>query len=166
MEKEHNKKKGTLWQIIMFYLVSGIVTIVDLAVFSLCSYLVFKGFQDIGVQWWLLDYTVENGGLCALLSLAVSFAVSQSVNFLLQRKVTFTATSNVVFSAIMYAIMVIGIYFLIIWLPTLYYADFVSWFGATWGPILVKISTQLISCLIQFPMNKWVIMRSDKNENP
>ena len=154
--------KPTLWELVVFYLMGGIVMVVDLGAFALFNYLLFTKLRGVAVQWWLFDYTVDNGGLCALLSLACSFALSQTVNFFLQRKVTFGATSNVLYSAVMYAVMVIGVYFLILWLPTFFYAPVCRLLGDGLGSFVVKLATEFISALIQFPMNKWVIMRSDK----
>lgn len=152
-------KAQTLWEFIMFLLVGGVTSLVDLGVFSLCNYLIFSAYRGIPFRWWLLDYGPENGGLCAFLSFAVSFAVAQAVNFFLQRKATFGATNDVRKSAILYAVMVVGVYFFILWLPTLIGAPIYAWLGAGLGAIALKLLSQLLSALIQFPINKWVIMR-------
>lgn len=155
------EKTQTLWELIMFFLMSGITTIVDLGVFALCNFLIFASLKNTPFSWWLLDYNVNNGGMCAFLSFAVSFAISQTVNFFLQRKATFSATNNVAKSAVMYAIMVIAVYCLCLWLPTIISAPIYALLGASLGAIVVKLLLQLVSALIQFPINKWVIMRKD-----
>ncbi len=159
--KDVEKKNQTLWQFIKFTLMSGVTTIVDLGVFSLLNYGLFAGYKTTGFRWWLFDYRVENGGLTPFLSLLVSFAVSQTVNFFLQRKVTFAATNNKLYSGILYAIMVIAVYFLTLWLPTLFIEPLYAAVGANWGGIITKMATMTISFIIQFPMNKWVIMKKD-----
>lgn len=151
-------KAQTMWEIIVFYLMSGITTVVDLAAFALFNYLVFTAFRNVDFHWWLLDYSVANGGLCAMLSMACSFAVSQTVNFFLQRKVTFGASNNVLRSAVMYAVMVVSVFVLVLWLPTVLLEPMTAWLGAA-APMIVKLITQFVSALIQFPINKWVIMK-------
>ncbi len=153
------EKHQTLWEYIKFTLMSLVTTIVDLGGFALLNYWLFANYRDIDFSWWLFDYRVQNGGLCAFLSLVISFAVSQTVNFILQRKVTFKATNNKLYSAVMYAIMVIAVYFLTLWLPTLFIEPLYAAVGENWGGIITKIICMTVSFLIQFPMNKWVIMR-------
>jgi len=163
-KRNFTKKNQTLWEIIKFTLMSLVTTIVDMGVFALLNYWLFVVYKDTSFNWWLFNYRVDNGGLTAFLSLLVSFAVSQMVNFILQRKVTFGATNNKLYSAIMYAIMVIGVYFFILWLPTLFIQPLYAAIGENWGGIITKMVSMTISFLIQFPMNKWVIMKKKKTE--
>ncbi len=153
------QRHETLWQLVMFILMSGITTLVDLGTFALCNFWIFSSLADRSFSWWLIDYTVANGGLTAFLSFAVSFAVSQTFNFFLQRKTTFKANNNVGKSAVMYAVMVIFVYFLQLYIPTLIRAPIVAAMGTTLGDLLIKVINMVISMLIQFPINKWVIMR-------
>lgn len=159
------ERHEALWELASFWLMGGVATVVDLGVFALCSYVLFRPLATDGVSWWLFDYSVENGGLAALLSFAASFAVSQTVNFFVQRKVTFAATNNVAASAVMYTVMVLGVYVFVMWLPTVIGAPVYAWLGAGAGAIAVKLICQFASFLIQFPINKWVIMRKrDKGD--
>lgn len=160
-----SQKNQTLWEFIKFTLMSLVTTFVDMGVFALLNYWLLVGYKDTDFSWWLFNYRVENGGLTAFLSLLVSFAVSQTVNFILQRKVTFGATNNKLYSALMYAIMVIAVYFFILWLPTLFIEPLYAAIGENWGGIITKMVCMTISFLIQFPMNKWVIMKKKKTED-
>lgn len=148
-----------LWQFVIFMLMSGITTVVDLGTFALCNFWIFASYRDRTFSWWLIDYTAKNGGLTAFLAFAVSFAVSQTFNFFLQRKTTFKANNNVARSALMYAVMVILVYFLQLYIPTLIREPIVLLIGATLGDLAVKMINMTISMLIQFPANKWLIMR-------
>jgi len=85
-------------------------------------------------------------------------------NFFLQRKTTFKANNNALYSGIMYAVMVIGVYFLQLWIPSLILAGIAAVIGANLGAMVVKFINMTISMLIQFPMNKWVIMRNNDGE--
>ncbi len=155
--------KKTFWQFILFLLMSLLTTGVDLGTFALLNYVIFVSLKTQPFQWFLFDYSVLNGGLCAFLSFAISFLLSQTFNFFIQRKVTFGANNRVVYSAIMYAIMVIGVFFFQLWIPTLVRDPLVSWVGENWADFIVKNMNMTVSFLIQFPMNKWVIMRHKKS---
>ena len=153
------QKHETAWQFIMFMLMSCITTVVDLGSFALFNFYIFLPFRDRSFSWWIIDYSIANGGQTAFFAFACSFAISQSFNFVLQRKTTFKANNNVAASAVMYAAMVIIVYFLQLYIPTLIRAPIAAFLGATIGDLLVKMINMTISMLIQFPVNKWVIMR-------
>ncbi len=155
--------KKTFWQFILFFLMSLVTTVVDLGTFSLLNYVVFVSLKTQAFQWFLFDYSILNGGLCAFLSFAISFMISQTFNFFIQRKVTFGANNRVAYSAIMYAIMVIGVFFFQLWIPTLVRDPLVSMVGENWADFIIKNMNMTVSFLIQFPMNKWVIMRHKKS---
>lgn len=153
-------KHATLWQFMMFNLMSGITTVVDFSTFALFNYWAFTSLRSQAFSWWIINYSIEDGGLCAFLAFALSFAISQTFNFFLQRKTTFKANNNVLYSAVMYAVMVIGVYFFQVWVPSLIQAGIASVLGTTLGAMVVKMINMTVSMLIQFPMNKWVIMRN------
>lgn len=152
-------KHATLWQAASFWLLGSIASVVDIGVFALCNYLIFARLADVDAVWWLFDYSVQNGGLAALISFAVSFALSQTVNFFVQRRLTFAATNNMALSGILFAITVLAVYVFVMWLPTVIAAPIYLALGASWGALAVKLICQFASFLIQFPINKWVIMR-------
>jgi putative flippase GtrA len=149
----------TIWQFVVYLLVGLITTGVELTSFSLLNFLVFVSFRDQPFSWWIINYSIESGGLTAFLAFAGSFAIAQTFNFFLQRKATFKANNNVAKSAVMYAIMIILVYFLQIYLPTLIRARMVSVLGTTIGDIATLMINMSVSMLIQFPVSKWLIMR-------
>lgn len=153
------RKHATLYQMLLSWLMGGVATIIDLGLFALLHYVVFVGLRGIGVKWWLFDYSAENGGLCALLAFAISFAAAQAVNFVLQRKAIFSAKTNVWASGVGYAVMVVLTYLLVLWLPTVLSTPIYRITGAAIGAIVVKLLCELLSFLIQFPLNKFVLMR-------
>jgi len=139
--------------------VGCITTVIELGSFVLFNFWIFLPYRYWSFSWWLMDYSVENGGVTMFLAVVLSFAIAQSFNFVVQRKATFQANNNVVRSAIVYAVMVILVYFLQLYLPTLIRAPFVKTFREPLGDILVKMISMTASMLIQFPISKWVIMR-------
>jgi len=157
-------KKKTLGQFILFFLFSIVTTVVDLGTFSLFNYVIFTKWKETPFQFWLFDYSVMNGGLCAFLSFSVSFVISQTFNFFIQRKATFKANNNVLVSGILYTVMVLSVFFLQLWIPTLIRGPIVAFMGNTWGDFIIKNLMMTLSFAIQFPMNKWVIMREVKKD--
>ena len=154
----HTRKK-TWFQFVLFTLMSLLTTLVDLGTFALLNYLVFASLASIDFQWWLFNYSVANGGLTAFLAFALSFVISQTVNFFLQRKVTFQATNNVLLSGLLYAAMVLMVFFLQLWVPTLVRAPLAQAIGEGWADLIVKNVNMTVSFLIQFPVSKYIIMR-------
>jgi len=153
------EKHETAWQFIMFNLMGSFTTIVDMGSFALFNFWIFTPYRDIAFSWWLIDYSVANGGLTAFLAFASSYAISQTFGFFIQRKTTFKANNNVAKSAVMYAVMVIIVYIIQLYIPTVVRASFVELMGNVIGDLAVKVLNMLISMLIKFPVNKWVIMR-------
>ena len=149
-----------LWQFVLFMLMSGVTTLVDLGTFALFNFWILAPYRATPFFWGPFCYGIESGGLTAFGAFAVSFAVSQTFNFFLQRKTTFQANNNVVSSAVMYAVMVIGVYFVQLFLPTLLRAPLVAIVGPTFGDLAMKLINMTVSMLIQFPLNKYVIMRN------
>ena len=162
--QEWKTKHLTLWQFVMFTLMSSITTVVDFGSFALFNYWVFTSLKEQPFTWSVINYSIEDGGLGAFLAFGLSFAISQTFNFFLQRKTTFKANNNALYSGIMYSVMVIGVYFLQLWIPSLILAGIAAVIGANLGAMVVKFINMTISMLIQFPMNKWVIMRNNDGE--
>lgn len=151
-----------LWQFILFMLMSGITTLVDLGTFLLFNFWLLEPYRDQAFLWGPFRYSVESGGLTAFGAFAASFAISQTFNFFLQRKTTFKANNNVASSAVMYAVMVICVYALQLYLPTLLRAPLAVLVGAAVADIAMKLINMTVSMAIQFPMNKYVIMRNSE----
>jgi putative flippase GtrA len=152
-------RKKTWFQFVLFTLMSLLTTLVDLGTFALFNYLIFTSLSSISFQWWLFDYSLANGGLTAFLAFALSFIISQTFNFFLQRKVTFQATNNVLLSGILYAVMVLVVFFLQLWVPTLVRTPLADAIGEGWADLIIKNVNMTVSFLIQFPVSKYVIMR-------
>ena len=152
-----------LWQFIMFMLMSGITTIIDFSSYFIFSFWVFKSYSQQAFDWWIINYSIEDGGLAAFYAFALSFAISQTFNFFLQRKTTFKATNNVAKSAVMYVVVVLFVYFLQLYIPSLIQSSISLLVGATLGGMIMKLINMTISMIIQFPANKYVIMKNNSS---
>lgn len=155
---EMKKPKG-IRQFIKYALIGIIASAVELGVFALLSLAVFPSLKDVDFRWWILDYSVERGGLGTFYAVVISFVFGQTVNFFVQRKATFKSNNNPVLSAVMYAVMVIAV-----WVFQMFIVGILTqWlsvpFGPTWGGISAKAASMTLSLAITFPLNKYVIMR-------
>jgi putative flippase GtrA len=155
-------KHYSLYQLLQYTLLSCITAAIDYGVFILLNYWVFDSLKTVDFHWWILNYTVSGevgGGMAGFLATTGSYAIAQVANFFIQRKRTFHATNNALFSGIMYTVMVIAGWFIQIWLAGILMRVFGGWVGQNWGDILAKVANNFISFSIQYPLNKWVIMK-------
>ncbi len=149
----------TLWQLLLFNLLSLCATLTDLAVFSLLDYWLLTPWKTISVKWWLIDYTPASGGLAALIATACAYLCAQAVNFFVQRKGTFQANNNAAASGALYFVMIVFIWFFQIWFSAVLLGWFLPLLGQYWGGLSMRLVNSLVSLIIQFPLNKYVIMR-------
>jgi putative flippase GtrA len=140
-----------------------VTTVVDLGTFSLFNYWILTRWKHVPFQFWLFDYSVVNGGLCAFFSFGLSFVMSQTFNFFIQRKATFKATNNVLYSGILYTLMILVVFTLSLVIPPLLRGPLAHLVGTSWADIIIKNVNMTVSFAIQFPMNKWVIMKGAKH---
>lgn len=148
-------------ELFTFLIVSSITSMVEFAVFAIGAYVLFVPFHSQSFEWWLISYPVHAGGFGTFLAFATSYIIAQIFNFIVQRKTTFRATNHVLQSAIMYAVMVLGIYLLQLILPPLILPVVINWVGFGVATFIVKSLMMTMAAVIQFPLNKWVIMRKD-----
>lgn len=161
--KRFRKEHETLAQLILFMLLSGVATLVDFAVFSLLNYWLLKPLKSVDFVWWLLDYNAATGGgLGGLIATAAAYLCAQVANFFVQRRGTFQANNSVAQSGAMYFTMVIGIWFLQIWLGGPFMKWFAPVFGKNLGDLLSRVANDTIAWVIQFPLNKYLIMKRTK----
>lgn len=152
-------RHAAVWQFIMYAMVGCLVSAIELSTFAIFNFWVFTRYSDRTFSWWLINYTVADGGLTAFLSYAVSFAVAQTLSFIVQRKATFKANNNAAKSASMFVVMILLLYCFQLYLPTIIREPIVSALGETLGDIAAKIVVMFCTMLIQFPLSKFVIMR-------
>ncbi len=152
-------KNTGFWELIKFTSVSLLTSLVEISTFSLFNYLIFTSLSNIEFKFGLLDYSISNGGLCAFLSFGLSYLLAQIFNFIVQRKATFKANNRVLYSAIMYTVMILVIFVLQLWIPTLIHVPIARVVGDNWADMIIKNLLMFLSFVIQFPMNKWVIMK-------
>ena len=153
------EKHPVLYQFLSFAGVGGVVTVVDFALFALCRYLIFTAYLDTPFHFFILDYPVEKGGLCAFLAFVISFPLAQVVSFLLQRHVTFNANNNVAASAVMFTCLILFIFLVNMYLPVFTLGILSRFLSPSFAGVVAKCFNMTVSMLIEFPVDKFIIMR-------
>ena len=153
------QKHTALWQFAVYAMMGCIASAIELGSFTLLNFLVFAPLREHSFSWWFINYAVEDGGLTAFLSYAVSYALGQTTSFFTQRKYTFKANNNMKKSAVMYIALIIVLFTFQLYMPTIVREPLTNAMGETIGDILSKLVIMFCTMLVQFPVNKWVIMK-------
>ena len=158
------QRHGNIWQIIKFTLISCIAFLAEFASMYALQY----GLADVCGQdfhWFVFNYNASQGGQATFIAMLGSKCIAEIISFTINRKKTFNANNNVAFSAIMYVITVIAIILLSTWLAGALGDVMGPAIGADWGNTISKLLGSLLSWVIMFLMDKFVIMRRvDKGE--
>ena len=166
--KDFMTRHGNIWQIVKFTLISLIAFLAEFASMYALQY----GLEDVlGNQefhWFVFHYAPgRNGafGTAGFIAMLVSKCIAEIISFTINRKKTFNANNNVVFSAIMYIITVIALILFTTWLAGILGDAIGPAIGADLGNTISKMLGSLISWVVIFLMDKFVIMRKvDKGE--
>ena len=153
---------ANIFQIVKFTLISLIAFIAEFASMYALQYGLLDLYGNVTFKWFVFKYTPEkNFGLAGFIAMLVSKCIAEIISFIINRKKTFSANNNVVFSAIMYVITVISIIILSTWLAGDDALGGVlgAAVGADLGNTISKLLGSLLSWVIVFLMDKFVIMR-------
>ena len=153
---------ANIFQIVKFTLISLIAFVAEFASMYALQYGLLDQYGNEPFKWFVFKYTPEkNFGLAGFIAMLVSKCIAEIISFTINRKKTFSANNNVVFSAIMYVITVISIIILSTWLAGDDALGGVlgAAVGADLGNTISKLLGSLLSWVIVFLMDKFVIMR-------
>ncbi len=160
--KQFLSKHANILQIIKFTLISLIAFVAEFASMYALQYGLKDIWGDIDFHWFEFNYAAgENGayGLAGFVAFLGSKCIAEIISFIVNRKKTFAANNNVVFSTIMYVITVVAIIILSTWLGGALGSVLGGEIGADFGNTIAKLIGSLLSWVIIFLMDKFVIMR-------
>lgn len=159
--KAWKSKHPDLYEFILFNIMSNVATITNFLVLAITTNFVFKALAGQTFQWFIFDYTLENGGLCGFLGFLTAYVAAQIVNFIVQRKVVFGANCNIVKVLPWYIATVVVAGILSIWLPP-YVIRFVTpYIGSAAATYVANIVNIVLQVVINYPMMKFVIMKKE-----
>ncbi len=156
-------KHAEIWKFIKFTFTGASTSVLELAVFWVLQYVVFKSLNEVPVtdNAVLSFLGIEYKGY--MYSYFISAVIGYAAAYVMNRKLTFKADANPILSTVLYAIMVICT------------ITFNTWFGSFLGTLiknsghdsvfivlLTKLIVMTVPTLWTYPLNRFVIHRKKK----
>lgn len=156
-------KHAEIWKFIKFTFTGASTSILEMAVYALLLYVVFKNLNSVPVtnNAVLSFLGIEYKGY--MYSYFISAVIGYTASYIMNRKLTFKADSNIILSTILYIIMVV------------FTIAFNTWFGAFLGTLiknkgldnffivmLTKLVVMTLPTLWTYPLQRFVIHRKKK----
>ncbi len=157
--KRFKENHASAYEFIMFNLLSNIATITNFLVLNICNSFIFKSLADSPFSFWVFDYSVKNGGLAGFISFLLSYAIAQCVNFVVQRKLVFNANNKLHWPIVIYALTVVGVYFICLYIPSLIVGPLTRVVGNFWATNIANMVNIMVQVIIIYPVLKFVVMK-------
>lgn len=156
-------KHAEIWKFIKFTFTGASTSVLELAVFWVLQYVVFKSLNEVPVtdNAVLSFLGIEYKGY--MYSYFISAVIGYAAAYIMNRKLTFKADANPILSTVLYTIMVICT------------ITFNTWFGSFLGTLiknsghdsvfivlLTKLIVMTVPTLWTYPLNRFVIHRKKK----
>lgn len=163
--KAFSEKHAELFKFIKFSLAGMSSTIVELGVFYVLQYVVFKQINNSPLPPNpVFEFLGLNQGKGYLYAYLISTTIGYAIAFVLNRKMTFHADANALRSVVLYIIMVIFTIFATAWLGTKLSVWFVDQGWQSIGDIIVKPIVATVATVWTYPTNRFIIHRKKKPE--
>lgn len=160
------EKYAELWKFIKFSIVGFSSTIVELGVFYLLQYVVFKNSLTAPMPdnafFKFVSFTGLADGMGYFYAYVISTTIGYIIAFILNRKTTFKADSNVLVSTILYIIMVIFTIGMTAWLGTQFQLFMANKGMQALGDAIGKPIVAALATAWTYPLNRFVIHRHKK----
>ena len=164
MDKIRNfkAKHPDLFEFIMFNILANVATLTNFVVLNIGNSFLFAALSDRAFSFWIFDYSVANGGLCGFLSFLLSYACAQTVNFIVQRKLVFGSNGKLGISVAIYIFVVIVLYLICLYVPTLVMQPLTARVGNAWAANISNILNIFIQVIVMYPVLKFIVMKKEK----
>lgn len=164
------EKYAELWKFIKFSIVGFSSTIVELGVFYLLQYVVFKNILNAPMPdnafFKFVSFTGLADGMGYFYAYVISTTIGYIIAFILNRKTTFKADSNVLVSTILYILMVIFTIGMTAWLGTQFQMFMANKGMQAIGDVIGKPIVAALATAWTYPLNRFVIHRKHKTAEP
>lgn len=155
------EKHSEIWKFIKFSFTGISTSLLDLALFSLFLYVIFRSINQVPVtDNPMLNFLgIRYKGY--MYSYFLSTTLSYIASYIMNRKLTFKSNSNLLMSTVLFAIMVI---------VTIMFS---TWFGAYLGTLikesgrssviielLTKLAVMLVPMFWTYPLQRFVIYKN------
>ena len=160
------EKHAELWKFIKFSLVGASSTLVEMGVFYLLQYVVFKSIlHDPLPENAVLNLLKLTQGKGYLYAYIISTTICYAIAFVLNRKTTFKADSNVALSTTLYVLMVVFTIFATAYLGTQFQLIMANHGYQALGDAIGKPLAAGIATVWTYPLNRFVIHRHKKTHD-
>ena len=160
------EKHAELWKFIKFSLVGASSTLVEMGVFYLLQYVVFKSIlHDPLPENAVLNLLKLTQGKGYLYAYIISTTIGYAIAFVLNRKTTFKADSNVALSTTLYVLMVVFTIFATAYLGTQFQLIMANHGYQALGDAIGKPLAEGIATVWTYPLNRFVIHRHKKTHD-
>lgn len=160
------EKHAELWKFIKFSLVGASSTLVEMGVFYLLQYVVFKSIlHDPLPENAVLNLLKLTQGKGYLYAYIISTTIGYAIAFVLNRKTTFYADSNVALSTTLYVLMVVFTIFATAYLGTQFQLIMANHGYQALGDAIGKPLAAGIATVWTYPLNRFVIHRHKKTHD-
>ena len=154
------EKHAELWKFIKFSIVGASSTLVEMGVFYLLQYVVFKSIlHDPLPENAVLELLKLTQGKGYLYAYIISTTIGYAIAFVLNRKTTFKADSNVALSTTLYVLMVVFTIFATAYLGTQFQLIMANHGYQALGDAIGKPLAAGIATVWTYPLNRFVIHR-------
>lgn len=133
--------------------------VVDFIIFWLLNSFILVHLKNIHFNFGPFTYSTQDGGLCTFISTAVSYFSSMIVNFCIQRKYVFKSKVNFLKGLCLYMLTTSISYIIVLLIPGYIGYFFNSLLGYDFGSIVTKLISEAFGFLIQFPINRHLILK-------
>ena len=160
--KAFMERHGNIWRIVKFTLISLIAFVAEFASMYALQYGLEDTLGNEPFDWFIFHYDPGREGAfgtAGFIAMLVSKCIAEIISFTVNRKKTFNANNNVVFSVVVYVITVIALILFTTWMAGALGDAIGPHIGADWGNTISKLLGALISWVVIFLMDKFVIMR-------
>jgi putative flippase GtrA len=155
----------TLMQAIKFTLISLVAFVSEFAIMYILQYSLLSTCGQDNFDWWIFHYAGGKTGafgLAGFIAMLGSKTVAEIISFTQNWKKNFKANSNKVFGVTVYILTVIAIIL------------FTQWFSGALAEVIhseaaltvCKMVGSVVSFVVMFLMDKFVIMRVKKDKTP
>ncbi|MBQ7542708.1 MAG: GtrA family protein [Clostridia bacterium] len=161
------EKYAELWKFIKFSIVGFSSTLVELGVFYLLQYVVFKATLTAPMPdnafFNFVKFTGLADGMGYFYAYVISTTIGYIIAFILNRKTTFKADSNVLLSTFLYIIMVIFTIGMTAWIGTKFQIFMAAKGHQALGDAIGKPIVAALATAWTYPLNRFVIHRHKKD---
>lgn len=151
----------SLWEFILFNILSNCATVVNFVVMWICTGFIFRTFANQPFRFLIFNYTniEQDLGLCGFLSFLAATALAQTVNFFVQRNLVFKSNADFGKAVPKYILLAVILVIISAALPAYSQAFFVN-IGIAGGiaPTLANVVNIVVQVVISFPAMKFWIM--------